>query len=205
MCPLISSCQSLTKKSEPRPCWRAARRLDTAVVYARVVVYNIMRERRSAQIASTDAPADRVSVGAAFGSDPASVASRSVLRASPSAAPRILFVEDDFILRAHLAELLMLEGYTVSCAADGAEALRRLQNEPPPSVILADIVLPRLDGIAFRRAQLQLPAFRDIPAIAVTSLRDIGGVQAARFSDVIKKPLDFDHLLDLLAKLCPRA
>ena len=121
------------------------------------------------------------------------------------AVPRVMLVEDDFVLRAHLAELLMLEGYAVSCAADGAEALRRLQNEPTPSVILADIVLPRLDGIAFRTAQLEMPAFRDIPAIAVTSLRDIDGLQGVRFVEIIQKPLNLDHLLEVLAKLCPRA
>lgn len=144
-------------------------------------------------------------VGRAFGPGAVPVGSASGLRARPSGAPRILLVEDDFILRAHLAELLMLEGYVVSCAADGAEALRRLQNEPTPSVILADIVMPRLDGIALRRAQLQTPAWRDIPTVALTSLRDIGGVQAAPFSEVIRKPIDFDRLLELLANLCPRA
>jgi len=116
-----------------------------------------------------------------------------------------MLVEDDFILRAHLAELLMFEGYAVTCAADGAEALRRLHKEPPPSVILTDILMPRLDGIALRNALLQTSDFRDIPTIALTSLRDSGSLQSLHFSEVVKKPLDLDHLLESLAKLCPRA
>lgn len=118
------------------------------------------------------------------------------------ASPRVLLIEDDFILRAHLAELLMLEGYVVTCAADGAEALRRLQEEPHPSVILVDIVLPRVDGIAFRQIQLRTPVLRDIPTIAITSRGDVADRQELAFATVMKKPLNLDRVIQLLAKLC---
>src|SRR5206468_9613305 len=42
------------------------------------------------------------------------------------AVPLILLVEDDFVLRSSLSELLVAEGFRVECAADGREALRRL-------------------------------------------------------------------------------
>jgi two-component system, OmpR family, response regulator CpxR len=116
-----------------------------------------------------------------------------------------MLVEDDFVLRAHLAELIMYEGYTVSCAADGAEALRRLEKEPPPSVILTDIILPRVDGSALRTVQLQTPALRDIPTIALTSLRDTASLRDLRFAEIMTKPVDIDHLIEVLAKLCARA
>ena len=116
-----------------------------------------------------------------------------------------MLVEDDFILRAHLAELLMYEGYGVSCAADGAEALRRLDSEPLPSVIVTDIVLPRVDGSALRSAQLQTPGLRDIPAIALTSLRDTANLRDLHFVEIMKKPVDIDHLIEVLAKLCADA
>jgi two-component system response regulator MprA len=121
------------------------------------------------------------------------------------AVPRVMLVEDDFILRAHLAELLMLEGYEVTCAADGAEALRRLQTDPPPSVIVVDILMPRLNGIAFRKLQLETPGLREIPTVALTSLADIDTDADLRFADFIKKPLVLDRLLQTLARLCPRA
>src|SRR3569623_3145443 len=65
---------------------------------------------------------------------------------------RLLLVEDDFMLRQDLAELLALEGYYVSSAADGIEALWRLERAPLPSAILLDLVLPKMNGISFREA-----------------------------------------------------
>lgn len=152
---------------------------------------------RDAQSASLEGTAGLVDEGAAdLGGG---------LRAAGLAVPRVMLVEDDFILRAHLAELLMLEGYVVTCAADGAEALRRLKSEPPPAVILVDILMPRLNGIAFRKLQLETPGLRDIQTVALTSLVDIDDTADLRFADLIRKPVNLDHLLESLARLCPRA
>jgi len=123
----------------------------------------------------------------------------------PETAPRLLLIDDDFILRAHLAELLMLEGYSVTCAADGAEALRRLEHEPLPSLILVDIMLPRMDGISFRQAQLRNPLLRDLPTIALTATRDLEGLQNLGFTEIMRKPVNFDHLTETLAKFCHAA
>ncbi len=123
----------------------------------------------------------------------------------PDASPRLMLVDDDFILRAHLAELLMLEGYSVTCAADGAEALRRLAHEPLPSLILVDIMLPRMDGVAFRREQLRTPGLRDVPTIALTAAKNVEGLQSLGFIEVMRKPVSFDHLTETLARFCHTA
>lgn len=118
--------------------------------------------------------------------------------------PRLLLVEDDFILRAHLAELLMMEGYEVACAADGAEALSRLLREPLPSVIVLDIGLPRIDGCSFRTVQLQSPTARDIPTIAFTSLTDSAKLEQFSFDAVVRKAgAMLDELTRVLATICP--
>lgn len=117
---------------------------------------------------------------------------------------RLLLVEDDFALRAHLAELLMQEGYYVGCAADGAEALRRLQAEPLPAAILLDIMLPRVNGVAFRESQLRSPELGAIPTVAITSLKDTVDLAGLDFAAVFKKPIDFDQLLDALDDVCPK-
>lgn len=116
---------------------------------------------------------------------------------------RLMLVEDDFTLRATLAELLMQEGYYVGCAADGTEAVRRLQNEPLPDAILLDIVLPRMNGIAVRQAQLRSPTLRAIPTIAITSLQDRTPIEELNFAAVFRKPVDFDLLMRTLTRLCP--
>lgn len=116
---------------------------------------------------------------------------------------RLLLVEDDFALRAHLAELLMQEGYYVGCAADGAEAIRRLETEPLPDAILLDIMLPRVNGLAFREAQARSPALRKIPTLAITSLKDTVDLDGLSFAAVFRKPIDFDQLVKKLGELCP--
>src|SRR2546423_4520396 len=59
-----------------------------------------------------------------------------VKRAKVTAGPRlILLVEDDFILRSALSELLRDEGYAVECAANGVEALRRVLQPPRPALV----------------------------------------------------------------------
>jgi two-component system chemotaxis response regulator CheY len=126
---------------------------------------------------------------------------------SPRAAPephRLLLIEDDFALRAHLAELLMQEGYYVGCAADGAEAIRRLKSEPIPSAILLDIMLPRVNGVSFREAQNELPNLRSIPTVAITSVKQTAALEDLGFAAIFKKPIDFDRLLETLALICPR-
>lgn len=107
------------------------------------------------------------------------------------------------MLRANLSELLAAEGYLVTCAADGAEALYRLEREPAPAVILVDIMMPKVDGVSFRQAQLQSPELRNIPTIAMTAARGMVVLDTLQFEDVMQKPIDFDRLVESLTKLCP--
>jgi CheY-like chemotaxis protein len=123
-------------------------------------------------------------------------------QSSPS-PHRLLLIEDDFMLRAHLAELLMSEGYHVSCAADGAEALMRLVREPPPAAIILDIVLPRVNGVSFRQRQMAVPELRMIPTIALTAMKNLVDLEHLAFDMVLSKPASIDHLVAALAQLCP--
>ncbi len=118
---------------------------------------------------------------------------------------RILLVEDDFMLRQHLAELLAAEGYYVSSAADGAEALWRLEREPLPSAILLDLVLPKMNGISFREAQLQSPVLREIPTIVMSATRGVRDLGPLNFCEILPKPVPFDRLVEALARVCPSA
>ena len=82
----------------------------------------------------------------------------------------ILVVEDDLILQGAMKMVLEWEGYRVSCAADGQEALDRLRRDNPPDLILLDWMLPVLDGGRFLEEQRQDAALAAIPVISVTAL-----------------------------------
>src|SRR5947208_3365320 len=81
-------------------------------------------------------------------------------------------------------------------AADGREALARLRAEELPSLILLDLLMPRMDGWQFREAQLQDPSLRAIPTIVITAIsRDYLKAGYLPGVVVLPKPFDVHQLL----------
>ncbi|HEX3697039.1 MAG TPA: response regulator [Polyangia bacterium] len=116
----------------------------------------------------------------------------------------ILLIEDDFILRKSLAEFLNEEGFDVECAADGREGLRRLAstNRRRPSLILLDMIMPRMSGPEFCMQQKATPDQMKIPLIAISAVafreQDLGFLGLKR---AFQKPLDPPEMLTALWEL----
>jgi CheY-like chemotaxis protein len=68
---------------------------------------------------------------------------------------RILVVDDDPDIRETITELLQEEGYVVTAAAHGGEALSALRADPTVGLILLDLMMPIMDGWQFRNEQRQ--------------------------------------------------
>ena len=100
----------------------------------------------------------------------------------------VLVVEDHEDLREMLAVLLESEGFRVRTAANGVEALQRL-----------DLMMPIMSGDQFRARQLADPRFRDVPVICMTAAHD-GRLRAERMhaTAYFQKPVDFDQLLGVV-------
>ena len=81
--------------------------------------------------------------------------------------------------------------------------MSRLLHDRPPSVIVLDLELPRIDGFAFRTVQLQSPSLREIPTIAFTALTDPSRLPRFGFNAVVPKRPGFDALMSTLAAVCP--
>jgi len=114
----------------------------------------------------------------------------------------VLVVEDDRDSRELLGEMLELSGYRPLLAADGLEALRLLGRERP-CVILLDLMMPRMDGCAFRQAQLAVEALRAIPVVVVSA--DPNAERKARDIEAaacLGKPVDPDDVLALVQQYC---
>lgn len=110
---------------------------------------------------------------------------------------RIMVAEDDDSIAYVLTDLLAERGYSVRRAREGVEALEWLTSWAP-EVVLLDLMLPGMDGWAFRAAQRELdPPTRDIPVILVS-----GAYQAATAGEelnaaaVISKPFDLDDIVN---------
>ena len=108
--------------------------------------------------------------------------------------PEILLVEDDLAAAEELSELLASNGFKCNHATDGIEALTLLQGNPVVGVIVSDIRMPRMDGLAFITAlRQQSPAGRDFQVIFVTGHAGLNeSIQALKLHavDFISKPIE---------------
>lgn len=125
---------------------------------------------------------------------------RAVLRI----AARVLVVDDDASTRSGLSRLLALEGYTVDTVPNGAAALA-LVAVHPPDVVLTDLMMPGMDGIALLVAlHKQHPG---LPVIVATGAWDLeAAVRAVRAGahDYLAKPVDFAALRVMLERVLDR-
>ncbi|HEX2059419.1 MAG TPA: response regulator, partial [Thermoanaerobaculia bacterium] len=81
----------------------------------------------------------------------------------------VLVIDDDHSARALTRAMLEKEGWTVSEAANGIEALESMERERP-SLIFLDLLMPEMDGFAFAAEVGRRPEWRSIPIVVVTSL-----------------------------------
>ena len=105
-----------------------------------------------------------------------------------------------------MRRLLEMSGYRVLEAINGEEAVEMAERERP-GLILMDLSLPLLDGLAATRRIRQHEALRNVPIVAV-SAHDTADFHAdalaAGCNDYVTKPIDFDQLEALLGRLLPK-
>ncbi len=95
-----------------------------------------------------------------------------------STTKKVLIVEDDnFLLKVYL-ERLRDEGYDVSVATNGEEALTMAQQEQP-GLILLDMILPRMSGFDFLKKIKKLDDLKDVPIIVLSNLGQDADVEQA--------------------------
>ncbi len=101
-----------------------------------------------------------------------------------------------------MAQLLSLEGFNAATVANGREALDYLHNgHERPEVILLDLMMPVMDGWEFRRKQQADPSLANVPVIVLSALDQSRAVDVSAEA-FLKKPLDFDRLLQLVRHYC---
>ena len=117
--------------------------------------------------------------------------------------PTVLLVEDTEDNRFMMRRLLEMTGYRVVEAMNGEEAVKLAKAESP-NLILMDLSLPVIDGLAATRLIRMLPEFKSTPIIAV-SAHDTSDFQSeaieAGCNTYVTKPIDFNELEQLIAQL----
>lgn len=116
----------------------------------------------------------------------------------------LLVVEDDSDILKLLDTTLTFRGYRVVTARNGREGLDEVQRERP-AVVIADIMMPRLDGFGLVHRLRINPDTRDIPVVFITATYVTAedqefalNIGATRF---IQKPVDLENLLTTVAQL----
>ena len=122
------------------------------------------------------------------------------MTAKPSRVPisRILLAEDDDSMRGFLERALEKAGYDVIAFANGEEAFERLKTEPF-TLLLTDIVMPRMDGIELARRASELDP--DLKIMFITGFAAVilnNDTAAPKDARVLSKPF---HLKDLVREV----
>ena len=113
----------------------------------------------------------------------------------------IVAVDDEPGMCETFQDLFEDEGYEVQTARDGQAALELLRALPvKPCIVITDILMPAMDGPALYRAVKSDPALAAIPFVFTTT--DPARAPAGEL--IMKKPLNFEVLLDIVRKCCGR-
>ncbi len=119
---------------------------------------------------------------------------------------KILIIEDDATQMKLVHVVLAHAGHIVSEAAEAEEALRAIKDNKP-TLIMMDLSLPGIDGIALTRRLKKDPATREIPIIALTAYPDrFSRTEAleAGCAAYIVKPIDTRILPKQIADMTPK-
>jgi signal transduction histidine kinase/HAMP domain-containing protein/CheY-like chemotaxis protein len=121
---------------------------------------------------------------------------------------RVLMIDDDARNVFAITSTLELHGMTVTQAPNGRKGIEALLTAENTDLILMDVMMPEMDGYTTMKKIRQMPAFAELPIIAVTARAMPGDREksiAAGASDYVTKPVDTDELLASMERwLTPR-
>jgi CheY-like chemotaxis protein len=109
---------------------------------------------------------------------------------------RVLVVDDDIHIRHFLSQALVDEGYEAVTAADGIEAIAAIRRRRP-DVILLDLMMPGMSGLAFLDIYRQSPP-PHAPVIVITASRVTSLPPLPVPAEIVPKPFGVDDLLALI-------
>lgn len=118
-------------------------------------------------------------------------------------AKHILLVEDTKVLAENIADILRMEGYDVTIAEDGEMALDHLKNASY-DLVITDIVMPKLDGIAMVTRIREEASFASLPIIILSAKATEDVLQQSKQIGAnlfLKKPCDTEYLLNSISAL----
>lgn len=117
------------------------------------------------------------------------------------AVKHILIVDDDEMMRAFVKELLSMNNFRITEAANGKDGLKQFRDNTP-DLVITDIIMPEMEGISFIRALREIN--KDIPIIAMTGnihgrMEEYLQISSQLGADaVLRKPVKSQEFLDAI-------
>jgi CheY-like chemotaxis protein len=112
----------------------------------------------------------------------------------------VLVVDDEFAVAELLGMALADEGYRVLTAANGRQGLQRLAEGPRPDLVIADYMMPVLDGAGMLRAMRKAEAHRDIPCIVMSAVPEANVRERFDgYAAFVRKPFRIASVVRLVA------
>lgn len=123
-------------------------------------------------------------------------------------APKLLVVEDSLTIRELQRSILEAAGYRVQTASDGRDALTHLDRGDDVDLVVTDVEMPGMDGIALTQAIRAHATCSTLPVVIVTSLGDDEdrrrGIDAGADAYMVKRKFDQRDLLETVHRLVGR-
>jgi CheY-like chemotaxis protein len=116
----------------------------------------------------------------------------------PTKRALILIVDDDEAVLEALADFLAVSGYQVAQANNGQRALEYLRNNPPPDLVVHDLVMPVMDGWRLRKEMKRDSAMARLPVVIISAVADVAEIDAEA---VLVKPFNIAQFLEIVNRL----
>lgn len=110
----------------------------------------------------------------------------------------VLLVDDDANALNALRELVGQEGYRVTTAADGTDALRCALADPP-DLVISDCTMPRMDGLTLMHEMRHNRVLANVPLVLVSAL--VTPPPDAQLAGFLRKPFARSQLVDILHRV----
>jgi CheY-like chemotaxis protein len=98
----------------------------------------------------------------------------------PDEPKKVMVIEDDRFLSTLVKARLEREGFTIAQAFDGEEALDLLRRETPPSLIILDLIMPKVTGFELLQTISITPGLASIPVVILSNLAQDSDIEKAK-------------------------
>jgi OmpR family response regulator RpaB len=107
-------------------------------------------------------------------------------------ATKVLIIEDDQLIQRMYGKIFTFEGYEVITASDGEEGLEKARTTSP-TIILLDVMMPKLNGMQVLEKLKMDPATKTIPVVMLSNLAGDNDIETALAKGAVKYIIKSEH------------